>query len=186
MVLLPDAWSRALRLTSLEDERLRNVLPHIRGRLLDVGAGNNHLVRLYGDGVGVDVHDWGGGAMVVEDTRRLPFEDATFDTVTFIACLNHIPYREDVLREVHRLLRPDGQVVVTMIGRIIGEIGHKIWWYSEDKHREVMAGELMGMAPTMVLQLLTEAGFSNRRHLRFLYGLNHLFVARKSVETKEQ
>src|SRR5215813_962502 len=142
MVLLPDQWSRRLGLSGLEDERLRAILPELRGRVLDVGAGTNRLIRLYGLGVGVDVHDWGGGALVVEDTRRLPFAAAEFDTVTFVACLNHIPYRAEALLEARRVLKPGGRVIVTMIGPWVGGIGHKLWWYSEEKHRDVDDREL--------------------------------------------
>src|SRR5262245_22903158 len=71
-VLFPDDWQRKFGWTSLEQERIRAVMPHLKGRLLDVGAGPNTLVHLYpGEGVGVDVYDFGGGAMIVEDTRRL-------------------------------------------------------------------------------------------------------------------
>ena len=180
MIVLPDAWSRCLGLTSLEEERLRAVLPEIRGRLLDIGAGTNRLAQLYGDGIGVDVLDWGGGALVVDDTRRLPFDDGSFDTASFVACLNHIPYREEALLEAHRLLRTGGRVIVTMIGSIIGEVGHKLWWYSEDKHREVADGELMGMVRKHVEKCLRDAGFRDIVHRRFVYGLNHLFVAIKA------
>ena len=179
MVLLPDEWSRKLGFTSLQDERFRAVLPEITGRLLDIGAGDNQLVETYGDGVGVDVVDWSSSALVVSDTRELPFEDQSFDTVTFIACLNHIPYREDALREAHRLLRPGGRLIVTMIGSLIGEVGHKLWWYSEDKHRDVAEGEVMGMDPEDVKQLIRSAGFVLTKHRRFVYQLNHLFVAVK-------
>lgn len=179
MIVLPDAWSNRLGLTSLEEERLRAVLPELGGRVLDIGAGNNRLIRLHGNGVGVEVHDWGGGAMVVEDTRHLPFPNESFDAVTFVACLNHIPYREEVLLETKRVLRSGGRVVVTMIGRWLGEIGHKIWWYSEDKHRQVAEGELMGMAPEFVKSLLTGTGYTLSVHRRFLYRMNHLFVATK-------
>ncbi len=180
MVVLPDAWSTRLGFTSLEDERLRVVLPELRGRVLDVGAGTNRLMDLHGDGVGVDVIDWGGGATVVEDTRNLPFPDASFETVAFVACLNHIPYRDEVLIEAKRLLRPGGRVVLTMIGRWLGDIGHKIWWYSEDKHREVADGELMGMDPELMLRLLCEAGFADLVHRPFFYRMNHLFLATKT------
>ncbi len=177
MIALPDEWSTRVGFTSLEDERLRMVLPVISGRVLDIGAGNNRLVDLYGNGVGVEVHDWGGGAQVVEDTRDLPFEDGSFDTVTFVACLNHIPYRDEVLVEAKRVLKPGGRVVITMIGHLIGKVGHAIWWYSEDKHRELAEGELMGMTPKFVTDLLAEAGYTNLIHQRFLYQMNHLFVA---------
>lgn len=182
MIVLPDEWSRRFGFSSLEDERFRAVLPEIRGRLLDIGAGENRLVRAHGEAesVGVDVIDWGGGAVVVEDTRRLPFEDESFDTVTFVACLNHIPYRDEALVEAKRVLRRGGRVVVTMIGPIIGEVGHKLWWYSEDKHREVDEEEMMGMSPELVISLLRSAGFADVVHTKFLYRLNHLFIATKA------
>jgi hypothetical protein len=94
LVLFDQDWLPRFGWTTLEEERLDAVLPHVHGRLLDIGAGPNTLVRRYGNGVGVDVHDWGGGVMVVENTARLPFSDQTFDTITFVACLNHIPNRQ--------------------------------------------------------------------------------------------
>jgi hypothetical protein len=72
MVVLPDAWSNRLGFTSLEDERLRAVLPELNGRVLDIGAGNNRLIRLYGNGEGVEVNDWGGGAQIVEILDACP------------------------------------------------------------------------------------------------------------------
>src|SRR5262245_11442799 len=68
MVLFDQAWLPRFGWTTLEEERLDVVLPRLRGRVLDVGAGTNTLINGYGNGVGVDVHDWGGGALVVEDT----------------------------------------------------------------------------------------------------------------------
>ena len=47
MVLLPDSPSERLHLTSLRAERYAAVLPELRGRVLDIGAGDNALVHLY-------------------------------------------------------------------------------------------------------------------------------------------
>ena len=177
-VLFPDHWNQRLHLSSLEEERLRAVLPSIHGRLLDVGAGTNTLVRTYrGPGVGVDVFDFGGGAQLVEDTRRLPFPDASFDTITYLACLNHIPYRAEALREAHRLLRPGGTLLATMINRLLGKVGHAIWWYSEDKHRGMLEGEVGGLDVDEMQRLLTGAGFQEVRFSRFGYGMNGLYRA---------
>ena len=41
-------------------------------------------------------------------------------------------------------------------------------------------GELPGMSPKKVQALPHDAGLVNCVHTRFLYGLNHLFVARKA------
>lgn len=193
MAVLPDSVSERLHLTSLRAERFAAVLPQLRGRVLDIGAGDNTLVKLYrthADGlgqlleraeqsVGVDVEDWGGGCQLIEDAARLPFPDETFDTVTFIACINHITNRDAAIREASRVLRPGGRVVVTMINRFLGTIGHAIWWYSEDKHRHVDEEELMGMDRAEVLSMLTENGFSSVLEDGFVYGLNRLYVAQK-------
>lgn len=193
MVLLPDTACESMHLTSLRSERFAAVLPHLRGRVLDIGAGDNVLVRLYKDAVlgktghdesvdqsvGVDVISWGGGVVLIESADKLPFPDASFDTVSYIACINHIPERISALAESLRVLKPGGRVVITMIGRHIGEIGHKLWWYSEDKHREVDHDELMGMDKSEVVNLLINAGFIDVETSGFVYGLNTLYLASK-------
>lgn len=192
LALLPDHVNERLHRTSLRAERLAVVLPELRGRCLDIGAGDNMLIRLYGEckaggpeaaladqSVGLDVMDWGGGCIIVPDCRTLPFPDSSFDTVSFVACINHIPERDEALREAIRVLRPGGRVLITMIGRLIGTIGHAIWWYSEDKHRDVHHDELMGMNPREIEYLLRKAGFADIALKRFVYGLNCLYIAHK-------
>ncbi len=176
-VLFDQKWLPKFGWTTLEEERIQKVLPLVSGRLLDIGAGPNTLVKTYRNGVGIDVFDWGGGALVVQDTADLPFEDKSFDTITFIACLNHIPNRLEVLKEARRLLKPDGKVIITMIDPILGNIGHAIWWYSEDKQRGGMkAGELGGMWTKDIASICSEAGFTLKAHKKFQCGLNHLYL----------
>lgn len=194
MAVLPDGVSERLHLTSLRAERFAMVLPELRGRVLDIGAGDNVLLKTYiarqqaagsadldavRASVGVDVVDWGGGTTMIERSDDLPFPDESFDTVLFIACLNHIPEREGALQETLRVLRPGGRVVMTMIGKRLGEIGHAIWWYSEDKHRDVHEEEEMGIDPEVMLDLMRQAGFAGIQRHTFVYGLNHLFIGSK-------
>jgi len=177
LVLFDQAWLPRFGWTTLEEERLNAVFPHLRGRVLDVGAGTNTLINRYHNGVGVDVHDWGNGVVVVDDTSKLPFEDASFDAITFIACLNHIPYREAALQEARRLLKPDGRLIITMINPLLGDFGHAIWWYSEDKKRGGMKeGELGGMWTSEIVCLCEAAGFKLELHRRFVYGMNNLYL----------
>ena len=68
-----------------------------------------------------------------------------------------------------------------MIGNLLGEIGHKIWWYSEDKHRGGMVeGETGGMSNKEIITLLNKSGFELIEHKRFVYWMNNLLVFKKS------
>lgn len=176
-VLFDQKWLPQWGWTTFERDRINAVFPHIQGKLLDVGAGPNQLVREYGNGIGIDVHDWGHGVVVVDDTSHLPYADHSFDTITFLASLNHIPYREKVLGEAIRVLKTDGKIIITMISPFLGIIGHKLWWYSEDKHRGGMVdGEVGGMSNREIMQLLSVQGFELTLHQRFVYGMNNLLI----------
>ena len=183
LTVLSDEMCEAIGVTSVNAERIAYVLPFVRGRLLDVGCGRNFLVAQYdGGGVGVDVFDWRKGALIVEDTSRLPFRTAAFDTVTILAALNHIVNREAVLREVHRVLKDDGQLVLTMIPPGLSAIGHKLlWWHGEDWARGMSKGEVYGFDTATLTALVSAQGFMLERHNRFLYRLNNLYVFRKAT-----
>ena len=57
-VILKPEPVRKLGLTPIVDERHKIVLSHVNGKLLDIGCGENLLVKQYGDGIGVDVFPW--------------------------------------------------------------------------------------------------------------------------------
>ncbi len=189
-LLLPDNWVESLGLTSLRAERMGVVLQHMQGRCLDVGCNDNLLVTLYRDrnsnikesyeSVGVDVVRWGGDEIVIKSSAEMPFPDATFDTISFLACLNHIPERQEALAEALRVLKPDGIVLVTMINPVIGGISHRIRFWGEHSQREVHEEETFGLNRNDVIKLLNNAGFTDIRIRKFLYGLNNLYIAKPS------
>jgi len=177
LVLFDQSWLQRFKWTTLEDERLTTIIPYLRGYLLDIGAGPNTLVIRYGKGIGVDIVDWGGNALIVNDTSHLPFSDQSFDTVSIIAALNHIPNRNAVLHEVRRVIKSDGQLVITMINPILGKMGHALWWYSEDKKRGGMTpGEVGGIWTQDLIQMCLKEGFILHFRQRFVYGLNNLYI----------
>jgi SAM-dependent methyltransferase len=54
---------------------------------------------------------------LVADVRRLPFADESFDLVVSNSTLDHFASAEDIhvaLRELHRVLRQGGQLILTM------------------------------------------------------------------------
>ena len=52
--------------------------------------------------------------LVADCQQRLPFADATFDRVLAIHVLEHLPDLPAALREVHRILAPDGHFLVVI------------------------------------------------------------------------
>jgi SAM-dependent methyltransferase len=163
----------------LEAWRINAVLPHIKGRLLDIGCGFNNLVRAYRRGVGVDVFPWKGIDILVGPSDKLPFAAESFDTVTIVAALNHIPNRADVLLEIQRVLQPKGFLIITMIGPLVGILAHVIFRRDENTRGGMHKNEKLGMTRREVLKLLTNCSFTVIKQVPFQFGLNHVFVAIK-------
>jgi SAM-dependent methyltransferase len=163
---------------SLARRRVKAVLPYVRGRLLDVGCGSNQLVRSYGNGIGVDIHPWTDVDVIVSDCSSLDWEPASYDSVTLVASLNHIVNREAVLRECRRVLRPDGQVVITMLTPSISRVWHWLRrpWDADQRERGMRPGEVYGFTPAEIVQLFQSCGFRLRSKRRFMLGLNRLYV----------
>jgi SAM-dependent methyltransferase len=172
-----------LGLVPIDDERVIMALRYARGRTLDVGCGANNFIRSYGDGTGVDVFPWEGADMVIEDPAKLPFAAGEFDTVSFLACINHITNRAAALREAARVLKPDGRLLITMIPPRWGKFIHWIRFRNDPDHRDRHIDqdhELLGMSTRAIVDLLRESGFELERRKRFVFGLNNLYVARKA------
>jgi len=188
-----DRWG----LSSLASERFDYAAREVAGNCLDVGCGNNRFVREYlcGRGQGIDVVPYEGldPENVVPNLTRFPYENGSFDSVTFIANLNHVPepQRDAELAEAHRVLRPGGNVVVTM-GNPLAEIFvHKLvalydrvlkTRYDLDSERGMHEDEDYYLSDSEIRERLARAGFRGIRKKWFWtqWGLNHLLVGWKS------
>jgi len=121
-------------------ERLRSVLrPQPGERLLEIGVGTGYY--------SLDMAEWVGPGGTLElfdlqqefldhvmrgaaerglsnlvptqgDATNLPYEDASVDAVVLIAVLGEIPDSPAALREIRRVLRADGRLVV---GELFGD-----------------------------------------------------------------
>jgi SAM-dependent methyltransferase len=189
LICLSSDAARSLSLTPIDDERIMIVRSRCRGMLLDIGCGMNELVRNYrmiqGMAIGVDIHPWPGVDLVC-DTINLPFPDVQFDTVTLLACLNHIPYskRNTVLVEARRVLKDEGQLMLTMINPVVGFFAHKIRHrYDPDQlERGMGEEEANGLWKKNVEKLLGDNGFRIEQTVPFVFGLNRLYIAQKDMK----
>jgi SAM-dependent methyltransferase len=176
-----------LGVTPLSDERFQAVRPYLKGRVLDVGCGDNRLIREYrsmgGDGVGADLPVNQDADVAVSPGLPLPFETGYFDTVVMLAALNHIPDREKILCECSRCLVPGGTIALTTLGPLVGGLGHWLWKIlasdADLGHRQEADGELSGLSGRSVRKLLRSVGFCRISSHSFSMGLNHLYVGMK-------
>jgi SAM-dependent methyltransferase len=188
-----DRWG----LSSLATERYDYVAREVMGYCLDVGCGrhNRFVTRFLGGiGVGIDVFPYEGLSTthIVEDMRHFPFADGSFDTVTFIANLNHIPrsLRDRELREAYRCLKSGGNIIVTMGNPFIEIVGHQLVRFYDrwlgtcvdmDSERGMCEEEDYYVPAREVRERLRQAGFADVKRRRFAtqWGLNALFVGWK-------
>lgn len=132
MVDIPDPY--------ITRRRLLDTLGPVTGqRVLEVGPGSGYytlpVAEATGAGGRLDIfdlqqpmldlalrraHERGHENVVATrgDARDLPFADATFDAAFLIAVLGEIPDQDAALRELARVLRPGGPLVV---GELMGD-----------------------------------------------------------------
>jgi len=138
-------------------------LPLKRGeRILDLGCGEGrHAITAYLEapvrviGVDLSLADLGTAASrfrefenAADATRsldfacgsglRLPFPDAAFDKVICAEVLEHVPDYRAMLGEIHRVLKPGGQLAVS-----VPRFGPEwICWQLSDAYHEVPGGHV--------------------------------------------
>ncbi|MDO8281301.1 MAG: methyltransferase domain-containing protein [Thermodesulfovibrionia bacterium] len=183
--------------SSLASERFDYVSSEVTGYCLDVGCGrHNRFINEYlnGNGVGIDVYQYEGlsDEHILKDPTSFPFDASTFDSVTFIANINHIPrhLRDIELSEAYRCLKPGGNIIVTMGNPLAELLTHKVVEYYDkllgtkfdlDSERGMQEGEEYYLRDKEIIPRLKKAGFIHitKKYFGTQWCLNHLFVAWK-------
>ena len=113
------------------DENRRAVLdallPRPGGSLLDLGCGDGELTVVLGaraqvarlagveyvEEVAARAREHGVDVAVADLCAELPFDDASFDVIHSNQVIEHLPCTDHFMREVRRLLKPDGYAVIS-------------------------------------------------------------------------
>jgi SAM-dependent methyltransferase len=138
-----------------------------RWLVLDVGCGTGTMVKhlsRYGQVFGVDqdfeaagyCRERGLDTVVQASAGRLPFGDGTFDLVTMLDVLEHIPDEGSALAQAARVIRPGGLFMVAVPA-------YRFLWGAQD---EVSQHQRRYRAKQLERRV-REAGFSIKRLTHF-------------------
>ncbi len=92
-----------------------------KSRLLDLGCGVKPFLPVYQNycesSIGIDVVQTSHGTEMVDmiyDGKKIPFPDGEFDYVFSTEVMEHVPEPKDFLKEIHRVLKPGGVLILTV------------------------------------------------------------------------
>ena len=144
--------------------KLRQMSAFTGDSMLDVGCGNGDFTREFGAGFrkvhGIDVQEsyLERFRQTVADDEKytvssmsastMTFPDNSFDTVTTLETLEHVPDLAGASREIARVLRPGGELLITVPNR----------WFPAENHGIKIGSRWIGRVP-----LLTYAPWLHRR-----------------------
>ena len=102
-------------------KNIRNLSFHISGKILDVGCGRKPYKNLfqYSEYIGIDIENVGHSHVDEEidiyyDGKIFPLKNSEFDNIICNQVLEHVFTPDDFLGEIHRVLRKDGKLLLTV------------------------------------------------------------------------
>lgn len=191
----PPLMERAILSFRRQRARYIQSLHRAPGRILDIGCGRGWMLadlqRRGWECVGTEVEP--GLAAAIETEHGFPvhvtadfqgmFPSASFDVITLWHVLEHTDAPIKLLREVHRLLKPAGYVVVETpnIDSLQSRLGGGRWFHLDaPRHRYHFSAS--GLA-----NILAEQGFSVTRgaSLSFEFGFYGIYQTLLNFFTRE-
>ncbi len=151
---------------------------HAKGKLIDLGCGKVPFFEAYRDHVTCNMCvDWENTLHRNEFidhecdlTRALPFQDGEFDTILLSDVLEHIPEPEKLWREMFRILKPHGKILMnTPFYYCLHETPYDYYRYTEFALRrfaaltgfEILVLKPIGGAPEVLADIFA-------KHLQFV------------------
>ena len=116
-------------------------------------------------------------------TKPWPIKPNTADVVTMLAVLEHLPRPDLILKEVYKILKPGGTLVVTVPSRFSKVILEKIMMPLGLVRREMIEQHQTYFTPQLLRQLATQADLQVIKAHYFELGCNTLLIARKQTKS---
>lgn len=103
-----------------EHRSYQEISKYLSGRLLDIGCAHQHIktyLQTSCEYIGLDyyqtaVYWYATCPQVFADAQQLPFKNESMDAVLLLDVLEHLPHPQNCLREIARVLKPNGLLVL--------------------------------------------------------------------------
>jgi ubiquinone/menaquinone biosynthesis C-methylase UbiE len=175
----------------LRKMRIRRVLPYIQNhrdcRLLDIGCGwEARFLRsvepyiAFGVGIDFKAPRLNEGKIRTDSMRlaeTLPYDDESFDIVTMLAVLEHLEQPGKMLRDIHRVLHPDGRLILTVPSKIAKPVLEILSFRLGLINRDEISDHKMYYDRNSLVALFGSTGFTMMVHRYFQLGMNNICVA---------
>lgn len=145
-------WGREYRKKGMERaaflfSRVEKLLPSRKGIVLDLGCGEAYTsiycLKYYPCVIGLDLsikvlkkakkkmksQRVKGLNLINGDALKLPFKDDTFDVVLTYDMYEHIQHQDELLKEIYRVIKHGGILVLTTGNRLFPLDRHTMLWF---------------------------------------------------------
>ena len=167
-------------------QKVNLLIGDIEGKLLDVGCGDGYITELITknkklESYGVDIVDSNiekarkrGIAVKKCDLQNedLPFEDNSFELVFAGEILEHLSVPENMINEIHRVLKKDGIFIATVpniaswYNRVLLAFGFVPYWIESGTKKAygtpygVVSGHLKAFTQGSLKEMFEDQGFT--------------------------
>lgn len=115
----------------------------------------------------------------IASAEKLPFKTGTFDLIIFYETIEHVEEPEKCLKEIKRVLRKGGTLLVTMDSGSL--LFRAIWFLWENTKGKIWQGaHLHPFHHTELEELIKKAGFKIRKKIFSFLGMEVTFVLNKN------
>ena len=147
---------------------IRDLLPKV-GKGIEIGAGTGRFTQPLGISLGIEPSKTmreiaiGRGVNVIAGTAEsIPVGDGLYDYVLMVTTVCFLDTPEIAFREVHRILKADGFIIVGLIDRD-SKLGKE---YEENKNESKFYRDARFHSVNEIQKDLKKAGFSNIEYVQ--------------------
>jgi SAM-dependent methyltransferase len=176
----------------LRELRFRKVIRHIpaNSKVLDVGCGydgkllrkiTNDITAGFGVDISVNLENRDKQITLIKHDLAcpLPFESGEFAAVTSLANLEHLRDPEYALKEIHRVLKPGGLLLLTAPSTfskpVLEFLSFRLGLISEREIRD----HKRYVDRNILIDYCEKIGFSSYKHRYFQFWMNNFLIAAK-------